>query len=352
MSDKYYKTLGLEKNCSDEDIKKAYRKLAMVWHPDKHVTSSPEKQKIAEDKFKEINNAYEILSNKEKREMYDRTGDFNFNGNMGGFQFNDAHDVFKNFFGEGFNIHTFDPFGNMGFNQFGNNGRVEINVNGKRTSFFNGRPMNQNSQQNFHQQFANFQSHFKPHPNSHSHSHFQSRQNFNEKKKDDPIFVDVNVSLEELYKGTNKRRKITRQIVDAKRSKQIESEIVSFDVMPGWKEGTKITFRNKGDVNDPNIEPADIIFVVKEKPHNVFVRDGNNLIATIEIDSKDLAKLNEDILKKTVTLLDGKQIEIVIEEIMLENNYTHKIVGKGMPIRKAGQCIGYGDLLIKFKIQV
>ena len=62
----YYKILGIQKNASDEDIKKAYRKLAVKWHPDKN----PDNKDAAEEKFKEISEAYGVLSDKKQKEIY------------------------------------------------------------------------------------------------------------------------------------------------------------------------------------------------------------------------------------------------------------------------------------------
>jgi DnaJ-class molecular chaperone len=69
MGKDYYKILGLQKGATDDDIKKAYRKMALKFHPDKNKTAG------AEDKFKEIAEAYEVLSDKTKRETYDRYGE-------------------------------------------------------------------------------------------------------------------------------------------------------------------------------------------------------------------------------------------------------------------------------------
>lgn len=68
MSKDYYKTLGIQKGATDEDIKKAYRKLALKFHPDKNKAAG------AEEKFKEVAEAYEVLSDKKKRDVYDRYG--------------------------------------------------------------------------------------------------------------------------------------------------------------------------------------------------------------------------------------------------------------------------------------
>jgi DnaJ-class molecular chaperone len=102
MSKDYYSVLGVPKTASEDDIKKAYRKLAMKYHPDR-ITEESEKA-AAEAKFKEAKEAYEILGDKDKREQYDMYGSDAENGNKfthrtwthGGA---DAHDIFKEMFG-------------------------------------------------------------------------------------------------------------------------------------------------------------------------------------------------------------------------------------------------------------
>ena len=95
----YYETLGIDRNASDDEIKKAYRKLSRKYHPD---IAGPE----FEDKFKEVNNAYDVLSNPDKRRMYDSGVDPNDpNAGAGGFSgagFGDMSDVFSTFFGSAF----------------------------------------------------------------------------------------------------------------------------------------------------------------------------------------------------------------------------------------------------------
>lgn len=88
MGRDFYKILGVSKTATDDELRKAYRKLAIKYHPDKN------KEKGAEDKFKEISMAYEVLSDKEKRKIYDQVGEDGLNGNASGSQFNGFPDGF------------------------------------------------------------------------------------------------------------------------------------------------------------------------------------------------------------------------------------------------------------------
>ena len=100
----YYEVLGVEKGASDAELKKAFRKLAKQYHPDVNPND-----KVSESKFKEINEAYEILSNEQKRAQYDQYGhagnDPNFGGFGGGgfneYDFGGVGDIFESFFGGG-----------------------------------------------------------------------------------------------------------------------------------------------------------------------------------------------------------------------------------------------------------
>lgn len=112
----YYEVLGISKSASENEIKKAYRKMAMQYHPDKFSQASDSERKEAEDKFKEINEAYQVLSDAGKKEQYDRFGHAAFeqggagggySGGFGGFDFGgfggeDLGDIFGSFFGGGF----------------------------------------------------------------------------------------------------------------------------------------------------------------------------------------------------------------------------------------------------------
>ena len=99
----YYEVLGVPKDATEDVIRKAYKKLAIKWHPDKHVDDKKE----AEEKFKEISEAYSVLSDPKKKREYD-TGGMDFEG-FGGFDDFDPFAMFESFFGKG------RGFGNFGF---------------------------------------------------------------------------------------------------------------------------------------------------------------------------------------------------------------------------------------------
>ncbi len=143
----YYEVLGVEKTASDDDLKKAYRKLAKQYHPD----ANPDNREEAEKKFKEVNEAYEVLSDAQKRKMYDQFGHsgpngyesgFNgfsgfdgFSGGFGGFDgagFDvDLGDIFSSFFGGGGRTTTRRSNGP----KRGNDLRVSINIAFKEAAF-------------------------------------------------------------------------------------------------------------------------------------------------------------------------------------------------------------------------
>lgn len=134
----YYEVLGVEKNASTDDIKSAFKKLALKWHPDRWVSGTEEEKKNAEEKFKEASEAYEVLSDPDKRTKYDR---FGFSGaaaggygNAGGFGGIDINDILKDLFGSGFDFSGgngggFGGFGGFsGFGGFGGGQRSQQRV--------------------------------------------------------------------------------------------------------------------------------------------------------------------------------------------------------------------------------
>ncbi|KAL5783203.1 hypothetical protein ACOSP7_008232 [Xanthoceras sorbifolium] len=314
----YYNVLKVNKDATEDDLKKSYRRLAMKWHPDKN----PSSKKEAEAKFKQISEAYEVLSDPQKRVVYDQYGEeglkdmpppssggFPFgNGsscNSNGFNPRNAEDIFAEFFGS-------SPFG------FGSSGP------GRSTRF----------QSDGGSMFGGFSS---------SENIFRSYSEGNHTRKPPPVESKLPCSLEELYTGSTRKMKISRTVIDVNGRQAPESEILTIDVKPGWKKGTKITFPDKGN-EQPNQLPADLVFVIDEKPHDIYKRDSNDLIINHRV------SLAEALGGTTVNLttLDGRDLSIPVTDIV-SPGYELVVDREGMPIaREPGNR---GDLRIKFEVK-
>lgn len=110
------------------------------------------------------------------------------------------------------------------------------------------------------------------------------------KKKDPPVVHELKLSLEEVFSGCTKKMKISRKRLNPDgRTVRSEDKILMVDIKRGWKEGTKITFPREGDETPTNI-PADVVFVVKDKPHPVFKRNGSDIIYPAKISLRDVSE--------------------------------------------------------------
>ncbi|XP_077212460.1 uncharacterized protein LOC143847497 [Tasmannia lanceolata] len=313
----YYKILQVDKNAKDDDLKKAYRKLAMKWHPDKN----PNNKNEAEAKFKQISEAYEVLSDPQKRAIYDQYGEEGLKGQVppagaGGpsfFQPGDGPTVFR------FNPRNADDIFSevFGFSSPFGGGAPGSGMRGG--SMFPGGMFGDDF-------FGNF-----------------GEPSVNHMRKAPPIENHLPCSLEELYKGTTKKMKISREIADMSGKTMPVEEILTIEVKPGWKKGTKITFPEKGN-EQRNIVPADLVFIIDEKPHNVFKRDGNDLVLTQKV------SLAEALTGCTVhlTTLDDRRLTIPINNI-IHPNYEEVVPREGMPIPKDPSK--RGNLRIKFNVK-
>ena len=111
-----------------------------------------------------------------------------------------------------------------------------------------------------------------------------------EKPQDPPIEHDLYVSLEDISRGVTKRMKITRRVVANDGTVRKEDKVLAINVKPGWKSGTKITFQREGD-QAPNKIPADIVFIIRDKPHPNFKREGSDLKYTCQISLKEVRNI-------------------------------------------------------------
>merc|ERR1712073_86951 len=104
--------------------------------------------------------------------------------------------------------------------------------------------------------------------------------------QDATIEKEVHVSLEDIAKGIEKKMKISRRVYDELGNARAEEKVLTISVKPGWKSGTKITFQREGD-QAPNKIPADIVFIIKDKPHPHFRREGSDLKYTCRLTLKE-----------------------------------------------------------------
>ncbi|KAK3010457.1 hypothetical protein RJ639_010666 [Escallonia herrerae] len=312
----YYNILKVGRNATDDDLKKAYRRLAMRWHPDKNPTNKKE----AEAKFKQISEAYEVLSDPQKRSIYDQYGEEGLKdmpppGSSGsggfpnGFNPRNAEDIFAEFFGS-------SPFG-FGSAGAGRSMRFQSDGGGGVFGGFSGQ--------------------------DHIFRTYSDGGGANVPKKPPPVESKLPCSLEELYSGSTRKMKISRTVVDANGRLVPETEILTIDVKPGWKKGTKITFPDKGN-EQLNQLPADLVFIIDEKPHDVYKRDSNDLIMNYRV------SLAEALAGTTMNLttLDGRNLSIPVTDIV-NPGYELVLAREGMPVAKEPGT--RGDLKIKFEVK-
>ncbi|KAL3737333.1 hypothetical protein ACJRO7_026151 [Eucalyptus globulus] len=150
-------------------------------------------------------------------------------------------------------------------------------------------------------------------------------------------------TLEELCYGCMKKIKVTRDVLTNTGQIIQEEELLTIKVKSGWKKGTKITFQGMGNER-PGVQPADITFVIAEKKHSLFRRDGDDLELAVEIPLVK-ALTGCDI---SVPLLGGESLDLTVDEI-IHPGYQKVIAGHGMPVSKEqGQR---GDLKVIFLVR-
>ena len=163
-----------------------------------------------------------------------------------------------------------------------------------------------------------------------------------QQKQDQAIERTIELSLEDLFHGCTKKMKISRKVLSADGTTSHEEKILTIDVKPGWKAGTKVTFPREGD-QSPDRIPADIVFIIGEKHHDQFSRDGNDLRYKAKISLKQALCGGE----VQVPRIDGKPIILKRDKVTTPD--TEKVYhGDGMPISKhPGKR---GDLIVSFDI--
>lgn len=309
----YYNILKVNRNATGDDLKRAYKRLAMIWHPDKHPTT---KRSEAEAKFKQISEAYEVLSDPQKRQIYDLYGE------------------------EGLKSGNFPPppasasspsASASSWAQRSHGSAYHYYQRHQPATSFRFKP--RNAEDIYEELFGSENGGIGGGGNGGTRRNLFKNNGYHgnaggEIRKAAPVENALHCSLEELYKGAKKKMRICRDVYDASGKVQTLEEILTIEIKPGWKKGTKITFPEKGNV-EPGVTPADLVFVVDEKPHPVYQRDGNDLVVNQEI------TLLEALTGKTIelTTLDGRNLMIPLADIVKPGAEVF-VPDEGMPVSK------------------
>ncbi|KAJ7031335.1 hypothetical protein C8F04DRAFT_1041555 [Mycena alexandri] len=366
MGTDYYKLLGIDKSATEAEIKSAYKKMALKWHPDRNGGSEESSKK-----FKEISEAFEVLSDSDKRAVYDQFGEeglkggggvppggapggfskgfsgsfpggtssFSFStGPGGGFSASDPNKIFEHIFGSsGFGGSSFS-FGNGG----GRRGRPHMfdqDVDMDSPGGFGmppgmgGMPGGMGGM---------------PGMGMGGMGGGMPRRRMSPKaaptaSAPTEITRPLKLSLNELFSGTTKRLKVGRKLLDG----SSEDKVLEIQVQPGWKSGTKVRFPHAGNEQFDG-EAQDLVFVVEEKPHDVFERDGNDLMCRVSIPLLDA--LTDVGGKKIVEALDGRKLQVTVPRGVVKPGQQTTVAGEGMPIRKDGSVKKKGDLIVKWDV--
>ena len=281
MAEDYYKILGVSKKASDEELKKAYRKLAMKYHPD-HTKGD----KSAEEKFKQISEAYAVLSDKEKRKQYDQFGSAGFHQRFS------QEDIFRGFdFSD-----ILREFGFGGTNFSGGRG------GGSRFSFGSGSP------------FGSF-----------------SRQPGQSKGSD--LVYELPLTLREVATGTNK-------VVNFQHKGR--SEKMTVKIPKGMISGKKLRIAGKGEPSAHGGPPGDLFVQAKVLEDPEFRAESYDLSMTREV------KVSEAILGTQINILtlDGKELSLKIPP-GTNHRTKMRIPGQGLPHMRGS---GRGDIFIHVHI--
>jgi DnaJ family protein B protein 4 len=306
----HYKTLGLPRSASPKEINAAYRKLALKHHPDKHASGKKE----AEKKFKEISEAYSVLSNPEQRRVYDaggglfspgRTSSPSRSGDFAEFTFNDARDMFESMFG---GRRTPPPT----TTRSSSSSTASFTMDDLSSFLFGG-----GSSPGFDDLPSMRSFHFG--------AGGGGGQPRGSNKRHVVRTVEVPCTLEELWKGCEKKIKVTHARA---------SHVYQFRAGMG--------------VYDVEFPPTDGLaamhFVLKDKPHKYLRREGYDLVFTCKL-TPDQARKE---LKIRIPTFQGQSASLHIAPGEAQDGGVRSIRGLGLPLPPEG---GHrGDLKVKFRV--
>ena len=330
----YYDVLGVNKSASPSELKSAYRKLAVKYHPDKNPGD-----KAAEDKFKEASEAYGILSDKSKKENYDNFGHAAFEngggrGGFGGFSSSDFSDIFEDFFGD-FTGSGRRSARSRNSNNRGSDLRYDLTIDLEEA--YSGKKQNI--------QFSTTEkcntckgSGSKPGTNPDRCTYCGG----NGRVRSNQGFFTVQQTCPQCA-GTGEEITYPCKDCNGQGNKQISKKI-AVTIPKGVDDGTRIRLAGKGEAGTRGGATGDLYLFINVNSHNLFKRSDENLFFEFPLSFADAA------LGKTIEIptIDGGKAKIKIPD-GTQNGKQFRLKGKGMPFMRRGD---YGDLYVQVNTEV
>lgn len=333
----YYEVLGVEKGADGEAIKKAYRKKAMEYHPDRNPES-----KEAEERFKEVNEAYEVLSDDQKRSAYDQFGHAGVDPNRGGgpgygqYTYStagfDVEDLFSSIFGGG---RRGDSRSNVGPRR-GGDLEANLTITFEEAAFGTEKEFSINHMESCatcHGSGAKAGTQPETCPQCHGTGTIPSQMDF------------FGLGMGQTCPSCHGEGRIVREQCSDCRGKGVKRErrSIKVKVPSGVNTGNTITLRGQGDAGQKGGQPGDLRIRINVKPHNLFVREGFDLKMDMSI-SYTQAVLGGEI---AVPTLEGTYVQKIPEGT--QPGDVIRIPGKGVP-KLNGK--GSGDLRVRIVLDV
>ncbi len=339
MNKDYYQILGVEKQASSEDIKKAYRKLAHKYHPDKHGGD--------EKKFKEINEAYQILSDEKKRQTYDRFGNafgdggapawggqgfggspFGWNVNVEGFDNSDLSEIFDSIF-EGFGVRQKRRSYKRGAD-------LEIIAEISLEEAKSGKVINLDYETFISCNECSGVGHF-PKSGFKECSYCDGRGEIKQTKNSFFGNFSQVVSCEHCSGSGKIPNKICGECKGAGRTMGKRS--VKLEIRPGVQDGQIIQIKGVGESGQAGQGAGDLYVRVSVRTHSIFSRENNDLKMKIKVNFIDVLLAR----KINITTLDGRKIEVQIPS-GFDVKSELRVKGEGI--------VKEGDLVLNLDIKI